>query len=155
MMAAFGGNFNDLRFPADAVHGDRPASAASHGALHREPIRIRQQHSASRFVRNRMLRCRACSRLQRSGRSSKSRWDEASITSTHYAREVSSTLSAPCGFRGTAPVSHQKRPERNATKAIGHEQKARKINEADRYSAAHNGLVAGSSPAGPTNKSGA
>jgi hypothetical protein len=49
-----------------------------------------------------------------------------------------------------APVSHQKQPHQNATNAIEIEQKRGKINEADRYSAAHNGLVAGSSPAGPT-----
>jgi len=51
-----------------------------------------------------------------------------------------------------APVSHQKQPHQNATNAIEIEQKRGKINEADRYSAAHNGLVAGSSPDGPTNK---
>jgi hypothetical protein len=50
----------------------------------------------------------------------------------------------------TAPVSHQKQRERNATNAINPERKRSKINERDRYSAAHNGLVAGSSPAGPT-----
>ena len=50
----------------------------------------------------------------------------------------------------TAPVSHQKRHERSATNAIEIERKRREFNEADRYSAAHNGLVAGSSPAGPT-----
>jgi hypothetical protein len=49
-----------------------------------------------------------------------------------------------------APVSHQKQPHQNATNAIEIEQKRGKINEADRYSAAHNGLVAGSSPAGST-----
>ena len=55
-------------------------------------------------------------------------------------------------FRSAAPVSHQKRRERNATKTIGLEQNRRKLNGADQYSAAHNGLVAGSSPAGPTSK---
>jgi hypothetical protein len=50
----------------------------------------------------------------------------------------------------TAPVSHQKRPHQNATNTIEIERKPSKINETDRYSAAHNGLVAGSSPAGPT-----
>src|SRR5690242_9711406 len=49
-----------------------------------------------------------------------------------------------------APVSHQKDPQRNATNAIESEQKHSKINETDRYPPAHNGLVAGSSPAGPT-----
>src|SRR5229473_632901 len=49
-----------------------------------------------------------------------------------------------------APVSHQKQPQRNATNAIEIKQKHSKINETDPYSAAHNGLVAGSSPAGPT-----
>jgi len=38
----------------------------------------------------------------------------------------------------------------NTTNAIEPERKRSKINEADRYPAAHNGLVAGSSPAGPT-----
>ena len=50
----------------------------------------------------------------------------------------------------TAPVSHQKRLERNATNAIESKRKCRKINEPARYPVAHNGLVAGSSPAGPT-----
>jgi len=36
--------------------------------------------------------------------------------------------------------------------AIELKQKCTKINEADQYPAAHNGLVAGSSPAGPTSK---
>jgi len=52
--------------------------------------------------------------------------------------------------RRTAPVSHQKQLEQTTTNAIETEQKHSRINEADRYSAAHNGLVAGSSPAGPT-----
>jgi hypothetical protein len=52
----------------------------------------------------------------------------------------------------TAPVSHQKRPHQNATNAIERTRNDRKVNEADRYAAAHNGLVAGSSPAGPTNE---
>ena len=47
----------------------------------------------------------------------------------------------------TAPVSHQKRPNRSATNAIGLRQKDTNINEADRYPAAHNGLVAGSKAA--------
>src|SRR6266540_3113712 len=51
---------------------------------------------------------------------------------------------------GTAPVSHQKRPHRTTTNAIEIKRKHCKINEAGRYPAAHNGLVAGSSPAGPT-----
>ena len=50
----------------------------------------------------------------------------------------------------TAPVSHQKRRDRSATNAIEIKQNCKKINEGGRYSAAHNGLVAGSSPAGPT-----
>jgi hypothetical protein len=41
----------------------------------------------------------------------------------------------------------------NATNAIGLKLNRSKINEADRYPAAHNGLVAGSSPAGPTSES--
>ena len=54
----------------------------------------------------------------------------------------------------TAPVSHQKPPQRNATNAIEIEPKYSKINEPDRYPPAHNGLVAGSSLAGPAVKSG-
>jgi hypothetical protein len=54
------------------------------------------------------------------------------------------------GWSKTAPVSHQKQPHQNATNAIEIKQKRIKINEPDRYSAAHNGLVAGSSPAGRT-----
>jgi hypothetical protein len=45
---------------------------------------------------------------------------------------------------------HQKRPKRGATNAIEFKRKGSRINEPDRYTAAHNGLVAGSSPAGPT-----
>jgi hypothetical protein len=48
----------------------------------------------------------------------------------------------------TAPVSHQKRPNRSATNEIEFKQKDSKINEADRYPAAHNGLVAGSKSPG-------
>jgi hypothetical protein len=55
----------------------------------------------------------------------------------------------------TAPVSHQKLPEQNRTNTIEIKRTRSKINEPDRYSAAHNGLVAGSSPAGPTKKSAA
>jgi hypothetical protein len=242
------------------VHGDRPASAAPHGASHRGPIRL--GHTAVSWfpnaygsektkARNRLRTPPICPqpyaatqsllRAPTKGRSSKSRWGEASTMATHYAREVSSTLSARCaarvrqfrlppqhcpdhvwpapdhapravdgapnlesgrtecasarfGFqaecsgsrqrlpvtdggpglnlagipgsksqtqerrairlqRGTAPVSHQKRPERNATKAIGHERKRRKINETDRYPVAHNGLAAGSTQAELATKS--
>src|SRR5882724_8474254 len=49
-----------------------------------------------------------------------------------------------------APVSHQKQAHQNATNAIEIVQNRGKINEPDRNSVAHNGLVAGSSPAGPT-----
>jgi hypothetical protein len=45
----------------------------------------------------------------------------------------------------TAPVSHQKRPNRSAGNAIGLKQNDSKINEVDRHPAAHNSLVAGSS----------
>jgi hypothetical protein len=69
------------------------------------------------------------------------------------AAEVSIQNRQGSGFRDVAPVSHQKQPHQNATNAIEIEQERSKINEADRYSAAHNGLVAGSSPAGPTSKS--
>jgi hypothetical protein len=46
----------------------------------------------------------------------------------------------------TAPVSHQKRPQQSATNAIKGKRKHSEINEGDRFTAAHNGLVAGSSP---------
>jgi hypothetical protein len=39
---------------------------------------------------------------------------------------------------------------KNATNTIEIKSNRSKMNEANRYSAAHNGLVAGSSPAGPT-----
>jgi hypothetical protein len=42
----------------------------------------------------------------------------------------------------TAPVSHQKRPHQDATNATERKRTRSKINEADQYSAAHNGLVA-------------
>jgi hypothetical protein len=42
-----------------------------------------------------------------------------------------------------APVSHQKWCERSATNTIKIKRKRRKFNEADRYHAAHNGLVNG------------
>jgi hypothetical protein len=45
-----------------------------------------------------------------------------------------------------APVSHQKRPEQTKTNTIEIERKPSKINEADRYPAAHNGLDGGSNP---------
>jgi hypothetical protein len=66
------------------------------------------------------------------------------------AAEVSIQNRQGSGFRNAAPVSHQKQPHQNATNAIEIEQKRSKINEADRFTAAYNGLVAGSSPAGPT-----
>jgi hypothetical protein len=50
-----------------------------------------------------------------------------------------------CEMR-TAPVPHQQ----SATNAIKGKRKHSEINEADRFTAAHNALVAGSSPAGPT-----
>jgi hypothetical protein len=64
--------------------------------------------------------------------------------------EVSNTAtSGSQGFSGAAPVSHQKPLERHATNAKKIKQNRSKINEADRYPAAHDGLVAASSPAGP------
>jgi hypothetical protein len=78
--------------------------------------------------------------------------DEPAIVRFSPDAEVTSTETLgiqPSG--GTAPVSRQKRPHRNATNAIEIKQTRSKINEAGRYPAAHNGLVAGSSPAGPTN----
>jgi hypothetical protein len=59
-------------------------------------------------------------------------------------------LALDYGFLNTAPVSHQKRRYRNTTDATERVRKHSKINEGDRHSAAHKGLVAGSSPAGPT-----
>jgi hypothetical protein len=50
----------------------------------------------------------------------------------------------------TAPVSRQNRPNRSATIAIGLRQNESNSNEADRYPIAHDGLVAGSTPAGLT-----
>src|SRR6267154_4007098 len=50
--------------------------------------------------------------------------------------------------RATEPVSHRKRTHQSTTNMIDSEQKHRKINETDLYPAAHNGLVAGSNPAG-------
>ncbi len=47
-------------------------------------------------------------------------------------------------------TSHQKRPHRTTTIAIELKQNHGKISDHGHYSAAHNGLVAGSSPAGPT-----
>jgi hypothetical protein len=52
--------------------------------------------------------------------------------------------------RRTASVSHQKRPPQGAMNAREISQKRRKINDDGLYPGAHNGLVAGSSPAGPT-----
>jgi len=43
----------------------------------------------------------------------------------------------------TAPVSHQKRPQQSATNAIKGKRKHSEINEGDRFTAAHNDLVAG------------
>jgi hypothetical protein len=64
-------------------------------------------------------------------------------------------MSIPTSARAgvTAPVSHQQRRNRSATNATGLKQKDSNINEADRYPAAHNGLVAGSSPAAHIGKS--
>jgi hypothetical protein len=50
----------------------------------------------------------------------------------------------------TAPVSHQKRSQRDATNTIKLDQIVRKINAGAPCPAAHNGLVGGSSPPGPT-----
>jgi hypothetical protein len=51
-----------------------------------------------------------------------------------------------------APASHQKWLDRSMTNALETKPKRNKIDEPDRYPVAHNGLVAGSSPAGPTSK---
>jgi len=52
-----------------------------------------------------------------------------------------------------APVSHQIRTHQSVTTAIDAGRKLGKINESNLYPPAHNGLVAGSSLAGPTNES--
>jgi len=52
-----------------------------------------------------------------------------------------------------APVSHQKRPQRTTTNAIKIGRKYRKINEADRYPPARNGLAAGSFQTKPITQS--
>src|SRR5262245_9396973 len=74
---------------------------------------------------------------------------ESILAPLHRSR---SSLGAPSN-RVTAPVSHQKQRYRNTTDAIDRVRKHSKINETDPYPVAHNGLVAGSSPAGPTSKS--
>jgi hypothetical protein len=51
-------------------------------------------------------------------------------------------------FSVAAPVSHHKRPGQSAANAVEFKRKGCKISKADRYSPAHNGLAAGSSPAG-------
>ncbi|WP_156947286.1 hypothetical protein [Bradyrhizobium sp. WSM3983] len=53
----------------------------------------------------------------------------------------------------TAPVSHQKRPNRSATNAIELGRKDSNTNEADRYPAAHNRLIDGLRPAKHIGKS--
>jgi hypothetical protein len=50
------------------------------------------------------------------------------------------------------PHQFRTRNDLAETNAIERGRKRSKINEAGRYPAAHNGLVAGSSPAGPTNE---
>jgi hypothetical protein len=75
--------------------------------------------------------------------------DEFSTPQTELMSDVVTTAKR-MGFprsdhanSATAPVSHQKRPHQNATNAIKRRRKHSKINEANRYSAAHNGLVLG------------
>jgi hypothetical protein len=57
---------------------------------------------------------------------------------------ITKASSAVMGGWDTAPVSHQKQFRQGTPNAIEIERKRSKINEADRYSAAHNGLIAGS-----------
>jgi hypothetical protein len=77
------------------------------------------------------------------------------ISRRHGAKIAPKAEVTEYGSRGAqtlnlaAPVSHQKRPNQSATNAIEFKRKDSKINEADRYSAAHNGPVAGSSPDEP------
>jgi hypothetical protein len=66
---------------------------------------------------------------------------------------VQAFLRPPRGPVTRLMVSHQKRPHQNATNEIEVKRTYSKINETGRYPVAHNGLVAGSSPAGPTNES--
>ncbi|WP_316189980.1 MULTISPECIES: hypothetical protein, partial [unclassified Bradyrhizobium] len=88
-------------------------------------------------------------------------WDRSAwLLPTPELHATGTTAAAPAGqkraliFRtancATAPDSHQKRRHRSASNAIEIKPKHSKINEGNQYSAAHNGLVAGSSPAGPT-----
>jgi hypothetical protein len=76
---------------------------------------------------------------------------DAGIPRVDRAATVSIQNRRVSAFRDTAPVSHQKRRERHVTNAIEPKRKHKEINEPDLYPVAHNGLVAGSSPAGPTN----
>src|SRR5262249_48914530 len=76
---------------------------------------------------------------------------ETNLTGALPNRRCAPNIVVPSNIlREGAPVSHQKRRDRNVTDATEFKRKRRQINEADRYPAAHNGLVAGSSPAGPT-----
>jgi hypothetical protein len=65
------------------------------------------------------------------------------------AAPKASRLARETGFVNAAPVSRQKPCYRNKPDGIEQAYKRSKINEADRYSAAHNGQVAGSSPGEP------
>jgi len=71
-------------------------------------------------------------------------WLSAQSALTNSRHQTSDAIRrALCEYVVSAPVSHQKQLGQNKTKAIESEQACSKINEADRYSAAHNGLVAG------------
>jgi hypothetical protein len=58
-------------------------------------------------------------------------------------------MSIPAPLHEQQASPHQKRPNQSAMNAIEFKRKDSKINEADRFPAAHNGLLAGSSPTGP------
>jgi hypothetical protein len=62
------------------------------------------------------------------------------------AREASLARST----RRSSAVSHQKRSHQNATNTINLQRRCSEINDRVLFPPAHNGLVAGSSPAGPT-----
>lgn len=68
---------------------------------------------------------------------------ETAATRWAELRKVSTPKPPVISLHGAAPVSHQKRRERSATNAIEFKRKHSKISETDRYSAAHNGPVAG------------
>jgi hypothetical protein len=70
-------------------------------------------------------------------------WARTTDLLFHSQRVQIEPSGALLNFLSTAPVSHQKRPDRDASNAIKCEQKFSKINEAGHFPTAHNGLIAG------------